>query len=131
MHICMFVCPIGSSCALVASHASQYDQISTVVVGGIRGRPQQAWSFPGGQVLGSNDIIQLATQLVGSNSPLAPVTLPTTAMYRLAIREVYPHPDRTEVPSEYAFIAADHHLDETLDTVLHPENVWLKVRDLF
>jgi hypothetical protein len=51
----------GSTCSFFSSHLQEFDHIRTVVVGGLQGRPQQFWSFPGGQVFGMSSINEVGT----------------------------------------------------------------------
>jgi len=102
----------GSTCAVFTSHLDEVDHIDTVTVGGIWGNAQQAFSFPGGQVMDYANIVQLAQYLRIQNSPLAPAKFPNKASFRFTWLEIYPWlpSDPTNTPLEFIFFPSTYRL---------------------
>eukprot|EP01094_Clydonella_sp_ATCC50884_P020977 TRINITY_DN4496_c0_g1_i1.p1 TRINITY_DN4496_c0_g1~~TRINITY_DN4496_c0_g1_i1.p1 ORF type:complete len:673 (-),score=242.65 TRINITY_DN4496_c0_g1_i1:108-2126(-) len=130
----------GSTCALFSNHLALYDNVRTVVVGGLKKREQMQYSsFPGLQVLDDPAIYRQLYQLgqeitVGMPLPgeLAPRCLPTTASYRYCIREIYPPTkEYSNKPTEYTFQAATHHVIASKLTALEPQYIWYEVLKYF
>eukprot|EP01104_Vermistella_antarctica_P019557 TRINITY_DN770_c0_g3_i2.p1 TRINITY_DN770_c0_g3~~TRINITY_DN770_c0_g3_i2.p1 ORF type:complete len:687 (-),score=160.02 TRINITY_DN770_c0_g3_i2:94-2154(-) len=125
----------GSTCALFADHLHNYENVKTVVVGGISGQAQQYTSFPGLQIYEDPNLIG---DLYSLKFPINntwencdyPTLMPTTSGYRLCIREIY-GPDNYTIPLEYAFQEADIHLDLTEDTVNYPYLLWQDMLGFF
>jgi len=130
----------GSTCALFANHLALYDNVKTIVVGGLAERDQMQYtSFPGLQVLDDPAIYRQLDQLgqdivVGPAQPgeVQPRCLPTSAAFRYCIREIYP-PTRaySTKPMEYTFQAADVHLMANQLTAYAPQYVWYEALSHF
>lgn len=141
----------GSTCAITASHLGLWDEVRSVVVGGIETEEsQQYFSFPGGEVnetpffYSSLDELHQDTMNQTCVDCLAPRQLITSAQFRLAVREGYgPLPNKTTnshvdeevfdttLPLEYTYFPADIRVPNTKQTALHPECLWGEVRELF
>jgi len=132
----------GSTCAMTANHAAEYDGVRTIVAGGIQSRSQQQYtSFPGGQVMEAADFFDLFDQLGGNTTPgwpapgdVIPRRLPTTANFRYCVRELYPPSivaDTNSPPLEFSFQPATYKISDTLETAEDPELLWYSVLPLF
>jgi hypothetical protein len=130
----------GSTCALFNNHATLYDQVRTAVFGlntNTASVRQQPTAFPGLQVLDDPDIYSMFQQLGFDTSPQPvnssdqiPRELPTTASYRICVREIYgPEPTEQSKPLEYTFMPATHSFAEQANTANTPEEAWYVVRD--
>jgi len=115
----------GSTCALFANHAAIFGNVKTMVVGGLVDLPQQYTSFPGLQVLDTPVLFELIDAYFPQDpgNQLIPEILPTTARYRMCVREIYPEPT-SDTPTEYTFMSADYHIPSTLARILRPEITW-------
>ena len=112
----------GSTCAVVSTHLADLDHVDTVVVGGVWGQKQQYFSFPGGQVMSYNGLLQYAQMMGMSNSPLLPQQFPNGAAQSFTFLEIYPWKIMTEAravkgddprlatPLEFIFDPADFRL---------------------
>jgi len=133
----------GSTCALFANHLALYDDVRTVVLGGMPGRsPMQYTSFPGLQVLDNGPLFGQFLRLRQNISyvpyadmdmdDIVPRLLPTTAAFRYCIREIYPPTAAYDTnPTEYTFQQADYHYWNNAVTANYPQYVWYDVLDLF
>eukprot|EP00007_Cunea_sp_BSH-02190019_P009938 CAMPEP_0174230054 /NCGR_PEP_ID=MMETSP0417-20130205/888_1 /TAXON_ID=242541 /ORGANISM="Mayorella sp, Strain BSH-02190019" /LENGTH=645 /DNA_ID=CAMNT_0015307679 /DNA_START=152 /DNA_END=2086 /DNA_ORIENTATION=- len=116
----------GSTCALFNNHATLYDQVRTAVFG-LNTQPdatQQPTAFPGLQVLDDPDIYAMfqhlgfdtSPQPVNSTDPI-PRELPTTASYRMCVREIYgPVNPEQSYPLEYTYMPATKTFAEQAST---------------
>eukprot|EP01119_Soliformovum_irregulare_P012029 TRINITY_DN3091_c0_g1_i3.p1 TRINITY_DN3091_c0_g1~~TRINITY_DN3091_c0_g1_i3.p1 ORF type:complete len:629 (+),score=164.53 TRINITY_DN3091_c0_g1_i3:284-1888(+) len=126
----------GSTCALFANHLRNYEGVRTVVVGGLKGRPQGYTSFPGLQVLDSPDFYDELDSLDQNTSDqscttcLAPRRLLTSAAFRMCTREIY-GPDDFDLPLEYRFLQADFQLETSRATAEYPELIWEQLLQFF
>ena len=109
----------GSACALVARNIQERGQATTMVVGGLLGRPQMVASFIGGLVYDLPTLLEELKLLGLSNSPLAPQPFPTSANLRFTLWEQYPWvPSHgTQYPAEFVFEPADVRLMYTQQSV--------------
>ena len=132
----------GSTCALFANHAALYDNVKTIVAGGLQSRPRQQYtSFPGLQVVDDPELFNEFDALGGDTSPalpspddVVPRRLPTQAGFRYCIREIYPPQivtDSDTQPMEFNFQAATHKIVDTLDTAENPYKLWYQVLKYF
>jgi len=133
----------GSTCALFANHMNLYDDVRTVVLGGVPGRmPMQYTSFPGLQVIEKNALFGQFHRLKQNISyvpydeidptDVVPRIIPTQADYRYCIREIYPpEADYDTIPMEFNFQQADYHLFNNELTANYPQYVWYQVLDFF
>jgi hypothetical protein len=103
----------GSTCAVFSSHLDEVDNIDTVAVGGLYNTPTSYMSFPGGEVIGLNDVIQLLQALNVANNPAAPKPFVTSADLRYTFLEIYPWStkDPVNTPLEFVWKPATHKLD--------------------
>ncbi|CAG8791568.1 22843_t:CDS:2, partial [Gigaspora margarita] len=81
----------GSACAFIAEHAVEYNNVSTVAVGGIASNPLLSYaSFPGGAVKTSTQIFDSLEKLGLLNNTLMPKPFPLTGTYvKFPMNEVY------------------------------------------
>ncbi|CAG8733444.1 17855_t:CDS:2 [Gigaspora margarita] len=81
----------GSACAFIAEHAVEYNNVSTVAVGGIASNPLLSYaSFPGGAVVNSTQIFNSLEKLGLLNSTLIPKPFPLTGTsVNFPMNEVY------------------------------------------
>lgn len=138
----------GSTCALFANHMALYDNIQTVVVGGIpQQQEMQYTAFPGLQVLDNGPLMSMFAQLGKNITTAAPGTtdddpvprlLPTTAGFRFCVREIYPpstaeppRPPQETNPTEYSFQQATQHIYNDELIALYPMYTWYQVLDFF
>jgi len=133
----------GSTCALFANHLALYDDVRTVVLGGMPGRnPMQYTSFPGLQVLEKNPLfgqfIRLKQNVTwvpyADTDPdsIVPRLLATQADFRYCVREIYPPEANYQTkPMEFNFQQATYHYYNTELTANYPQYVWYDVLDLF
>lgn len=133
----------GSTCALFANHLNLYDDVRTVVLGGIPGRePMQYTSFPGLQVLEKNALFGQFKRLKQNISyvpfgeididSVVPRVLYTQADFRYCIREIYPPEANYDTnPMEFNFQQADYHYFNNELTANYPQYVWYDVLSLF
>ncbi|CAG8711385.1 16673_t:CDS:2, partial [Racocetra fulgida] len=98
----------GSACAHITEHAAEFNNVTTVAVGGIASNPLLSYSsFPGGFVHNSNEIFDSLSKLNLLNNTLMPKPFPLSGMVAtLPSNEAYSktHPDEI---LEYAFRPAD------------------------
>lgn len=133
----------GSTCALFANHMHLYDNVKTVVLGGMPGREaMQYTSFPGLQVLEKNALFGQFYRLKQNISyvPFAdidydsfvPRVLATKADFRYCVREIYPpEADYNTKPMEFNFQQADYHYFNNELTANYPQYVWYDILSLF
>mmetsp|Transcript_10773 Transcript_10773/g.30278 ORF Transcript_10773/g.30278 Transcript_10773/m.30278 type:complete len:638 (+) Transcript_10773:39-1952(+) len=133
----------GSTCALFANHLNLYDGVRVAVAGGLPEREQQQYtSFPGLQVCDDPQLYSYYDALGMDTSPqpatgrsdLTPRRLPTTASYRICVREIYPPQiatDPTTIPMEFNFQPATYKLDDTYVTAEDPEELWYTLLPYF
>jgi len=120
----------GSTCALFADHAHNYEGVRTVSVGGLH-QPQQYSSFPGLEVLETPSFYWLMNTLLQQTGDLecdscySPRNMLTTSGYRMCIREIY-GPD-LEDPLEYTWQPADYRINLTKFTAFNHEFLWQDV----
>jgi len=133
----------GSTCALFANHMALYDDVRTVVLGGMPGRQQMQYtSFPGLQVLEKKPLFGQFIKLkqnvswvpyadIDPNS-VVPRLLPTQADFRYCVREIYPpEASYSTKPMEFNFQQANYHYFNNELTANYPEYAWYQVLDLF
>ncbi|CAG8625485.1 26374_t:CDS:2, partial [Racocetra persica] len=71
----------GSACAMIAQHAVEFNNVSTVSVGGIASIPLLSYSsFPGGFVTTSDEILNSLDKLGLQNNTIMPRRFPLTRM---------------------------------------------------
>lgn len=106
----------GSTCAVFTSHLSEIDRFDTATIGGVNKQQQQAFSFPGGEVLDYNNIVRLA-QSMGLSDNLVPRQFPNSAGLRFAWLEIYPwkESDPSNVPLEFIFFPSDYRIPSWTD----------------
>jgi len=123
----------------VGLQLANYDNVKTVVYGGINGRDQQYTAFPGGQVLDSAGFYEDLNRLGQNTAPgiaapgeICPRQLPTSAAYRFCVREIYP-PGRkySAKPSEFTFAQSSHQVPYTYLTANAPQYAWYEVLPFF
>ncbi|KAF0523919.1 peptidase s41 family protein [Gigaspora margarita] len=81
----------GSACAFIAEHAVEYNNVTTVAVGGIASNPLLSYaSFPGGAVINSTQIFDSLEKLGLLNNTLIPKPFPLTGTFvNFPMDEVY------------------------------------------
>ncbi|CAG8809377.1 12281_t:CDS:2, partial [Gigaspora margarita] len=81
----------GSACAFIAEHAVEYNNVTTVAVGGIASNPRLSYaSFPGGAVINSTQIFDSLEKLGLLNNTLIPKPFPLTGTFvNFPMDEVY------------------------------------------
>lgn len=125
----------GSTCALFADHAHNYEGVRTVAVGGFTGQQQQYSSFPGLEVLETPSFYWILNTLLQQTGDLscktctAPRNLITSAGYRMCIREIYgPQP---AMPLEYTWQPATYRHPLSYNTAVHHEQLWPEMLQYF
>jgi hypothetical protein len=138
----------GSTCALFSGHSKFYENITTVVSGGLAARKeQQFFAFPGIQVVDSPDFYAMFSALklnitafsseeihqptIVNEEPLTPRELVTSAGYRYCIREQYERAGSYNLPTEYSFVPADYHWPSDFLMTTQPQTIWEKIADNF
>ncbi|CAG8596970.1 12814_t:CDS:2, partial [Racocetra fulgida] len=98
----------GSACSHIAQHAAEFNNVTTVAVGGIASNPLLSYStFPGGSVCNSTVIFNSLGKLNLLNNTLMPKPFPLGGMdVTLTINEKYSKIKPDEI-LEYAFRPAD------------------------
>ncbi|CAG8684831.1 3320_t:CDS:2, partial [Cetraspora pellucida] len=115
----------GSSCSHIAEHAAEFNNVTTVAVGGIVHNPLLSYSsFPGGFVYNTSEILDSLGQLNLLNNTLIPKPFPLTGMdLTFPLNEMYSklHPDEI---SEFAFRPADFRLCYDQNNVRNISLLW-------
>ncbi|CAG8801197.1 19090_t:CDS:2, partial [Racocetra persica] len=98
----------GSACAHITEHAAEFNNVTTVAVGGIFSNPLLSYSsFPGGFVRNSTEIFNSLGKLNLLNNTLMPKPFPLSGMFAtLPLNEAYSKINPDEI-LEYAFRPAD------------------------
>ncbi|CAG8705674.1 10002_t:CDS:2, partial [Cetraspora pellucida] len=115
----------GSACSHFTEHAAEYNNVTTVAVGGIASNPLLSYSsFPGGFVYNSTSILDSLDKLGLSNNTLMPKPFPLTGMaLTLPINEVYSKINPDEL-SEFAFRPADFRLFYNESNIRNTSFLW-------
>jgi hypothetical protein len=108
----------GSTCSVFSSSIQLTGLAKTVTIGGYHESDQMFWSFPGGQVVTIEFLVDSAQEL-GVTSANVPPILPDGATFRFAIREIYPWDTKYSlgsgdnadfVPLEFVYHPADYRI---------------------
>ncbi|KAF0526847.1 peptidase s41 family protein [Gigaspora margarita] len=101
----------GSSCAIIAEHAVEFNNVTTVAVGGIASNISLSYSsFPGGTVINSTQMFDSLGKLGLLSNNLMPKPFPLTGMsITFPIKEVYSKINPDEI-LEFAFKPANFRL---------------------
>lgn len=101
----------GSTCAIFSSFIQQHNLGKTIVFGGSStAKPQQFWSFPGGQVYSARNILNDAHRLhLPKDHPLL-FNLTSNIDLSFAMVAIQPWKKPKHKPLEYTFIPAHYHL---------------------
>ncbi|RIB14790.1 hypothetical protein C2G38_2194044 [Gigaspora rosea] len=101
----------GSACAFISQHAVEFNNVTTVAVGGIASNPSLSYSsFPGGEMVYSNQIFDSLDKLGLLNNTLMPKPFPLNGMsITFPINEVYGKINLDEI-LEFAFRPANFRL---------------------
>ncbi|CAG8739668.1 13360_t:CDS:2 [Gigaspora margarita] len=101
----------GSACAFIAQHAVEFNNVTTVAVGGIASNISLSYSsFPGGSVINSTQMFDSLGKLGLLSNNLMPKPLPLTGMsITFPINEVYSKMNPDEI-LEFAFKPANFRL---------------------
>lgn len=121
-----------STCALLSRHMQEYTKVETVVVGGVQGKPMGIATTPGGQVNDLATTLQMAEKLGMADHPLSPPGFPNSARMTYTLREVYPwQKTYRDIPLEFFFQPATHHIPYTRQSAIEPTAVWKDVIQFF
>ncbi|CAG8581812.1 2544_t:CDS:2 [Dentiscutata erythropus] len=101
----------GSACANIAEHAAEFNNVTTVAVGGIVSNSLLSYSsFPGGFVYNSTQIFDSLSQLGLLNNTIMPKPFPLAGMeVTLPMNEIYSKTNPDEI-LEFGFRPADFRL---------------------
>jgi len=102
----------GSTCAVFSSHLGQADHVNTIVIGGLLGKTQQYFSFPGGEVFNLQGLREIIS-LIQVSDPSFPSAFKTSASLSFTLQEIYPWNKLNVtdlIPLEFQYRPATHHL---------------------
>lgn len=119
----------GSTCAVTSRHLHEFDGVYTVSACGLQNTQLSFSSFPGGQVYALDDLVADLETYHLESSPLAPQSLPTSATFSFAIKEIY-GPDLT-IPAEFVVDFADFRLDCTPTSANYQRELWIDAVQFF
>jgi len=102
----------GSTCSVFLRNLQEFHRVRTLVVGGIKGMPQSASSFTGGQVSNSRTVLSTYQLYNLSNALNAPQPFWTTSYMTYTFREIYSWtPGHEDEPMEFFLEPSDYKMD--------------------
>ncbi|CAG8728799.1 10165_t:CDS:2 [Cetraspora pellucida] len=118
----------GSAASMISQYLQEVGQVPTVSIGGFANQPLSFASFPGGIVLGSDDLFEFLTELGISDLPPLDshykgfvLTFPFVEAYS------FKHPDTV---LEFDFRPADHRLFYNEKNIRDPSLLWVEAVNL-
>jgi hypothetical protein len=130
----------GSTCSLITECMAIKNNVSTVAVGGYKDTPLSYASFPGGQVIPFEALInELNVAGLSQNEKLAdliPPPFPIRAEFQFTLKESYDVVNKDNLDQddvlEYAYKPAEHRFYFDEISARDPSVLWLKIaKELF